>query len=114
MASMSVAQSAMRVNLGEYMSSLGALSWRLTRERQDALYQFISKFLFLFKKREMAGIVKPDKFLLRSIDRFDVLQDQGRTTVWVVSPFEKEDRYAELGPESTEIDFYQLGKQNLA
>jgi hypothetical protein len=74
-------------------------------ERQDSLEQFIGKSLFLFKKREMARVVKPDKLLVRSLNALKVLPNQGRTTVGVLSSFKKEQRYTEVWPELTQIDF---------
>jgi hypothetical protein len=44
-----------------------AETWAIVCERQHSLHQFIFKFLLLFKKWEMAGIVKPDKFLLGAL-----------------------------------------------
>ena len=49
---------------------------RLIREGQNSLDQFIGKFLLLFKKRKMAGIVKPDEFLMGSLDGLAVLPNQ--------------------------------------
>jgi hypothetical protein len=36
-------------------------------ERQDSLKQLVGKFLFLFKKREMTRIFKPDNFVLGAV-----------------------------------------------
>jgi hypothetical protein len=44
-------------------------------EWQDSLKQLIGKFLFLFKKREMTGVFKPDHFLSGSGDCLTVLLD---------------------------------------
>jgi len=72
-------------------------------ERQDALDQFIGKLLFLFKKREMAGMLKPDESLLRSLDSLGVLPNQRRRTPWIVSSFKEEDRCAEVEAEFIKI-----------
>src|SRR5947209_3420723 len=58
-------------------------------ERQNFLEQFIGKFLLLFKKWEMSGVFKPDKFLMGSFDGLAVLPNQGRRGVRIVPPFKK-------------------------
>ncbi len=58
---------------------------QLRGERQDSLKQFVGKLLFLFKEWEMARVVKPDKFSMRSLDRLIVGPNQGRPGIRVVS-----------------------------
>src|ERR1700683_290758 len=82
-------------------------------ERQDSLEQFIGKFLVLFKEWEMTGALKPDKFLMRSLDRLIVGPNQGGPGVRVVSSLKKENRYAEVRPELSEINLPRLGDQYL-
>ena len=80
-------------------------------ERQNFLEQFIGKFLLLFKKRKMSGIVKPDEFLMGSLDGLAVLPNQGRRTVRIVPPLKKQDWRPEVGPEFGEINFHHFGQQ---
>ena len=61
----------------------------------------------------MAGVLKPDKFFMRSPDRLMVGPNQGGPGVWVVSSLKKEDRYAEVGPELSEVNLACLGDQYL-
>jgi hypothetical protein len=68
-------------------------------ERQNALDQFIGKLLLFFKKWEMAGMLKPDEPLLRTLDSLGVLPNQRRWAPWIVSSFKEEDRCAEVRAE---------------
>src|SRR5580765_1837894 len=86
-------------------------AWVIVGERQDFLEQFIGKFLLFFKKREMAGIVKPDEFLMGSPDGLAVLPNQGRRAVRIVPPLKEQDWCFEVGPEFAEINFHHFGQQ---
>jgi hypothetical protein len=59
----------------------------------------------------MAGIVKPDKLLVRSVDIFVVGQNQRRRAVWVVPPPKEEDRRPEVESEFGEINLHHFGQQ---
>lgn len=61
----------------------------------------------------MARVVKPDKFFMRSLDRSIVGPNQGGPGVRVVSSLKKEDRYAEVRPELSEVNIPRLGDQYL-
>jgi len=83
----------------------------LLGERQHFLEQFIGKFLLLFKKREMACIVKPDEFRVGSLDGLAVLSNQGRRAVRIVPPLKEQDWCPEVEPEFSEINFHHFGHQ---
>ena len=86
-------------------------AWVIVGERQNFLEQFIGKFLLFFKKREMAGIVKPDEFLMGSLDGLAVLPNQGRRAVRIVPALKEQDWCPEVGPEFAEINFHDFGQQ---
>ena len=80
-------------------------------QRQDSPDQIVGKFLLLFEKWEMAGIVEPDKLLVWGLDAFVVVPNQGRRAVWVVPPLKEKDRRPEVEPEFREINFHYFGQQ---
>ena len=59
----------------------------------------------------MAGIVEPDKLLVRSLDIFVVGPNQGRRAVRIVPPLKEEDRCPEVESEFGEINFHHFGQQ---
>jgi hypothetical protein len=73
-------------------------AWAIASERQNFLEQFICKFLLLFKKWKMTGIVKPDEFLMGSLDGLAVLPNQGRRAVRIVPPLKEQDWCPEVRP----------------
>ena len=80
-------------------------------KRQYPPEQFIGEFPRFFKERKMPGVLKPEKFLVRSLDALAVVPYQGRTAVRILSSFKEEDRYAEVGTECMKINARQFGKK---
>jgi hypothetical protein len=88
-------------------------AWAIVSEGQNFLEQFIGKFLLLFEKWEVAGIVKPDEFLVGSLDGLAVLPNQRRRAVRIVPPLKEQDWRPEVGPEFGEINFHHFGQQHI-
>jgi hypothetical protein len=61
----------------------------------------------------MAGIVEPDNFLLRSVNGLGVVHNQGRAAIGIVSSFKKEDRFVEVQPELTQVNFHDFWKKDV-